>query len=132
MPGVLRVGAYVLLREDDKVLLCRLTGPTVSGNTWTLPGGGLEWGEHPETAAVREAWEETGLEVALEGLASIENFVSPKHQHLCIVYRAQVTGGELRPETGGSTEEVRWVTQDEAQALPLVELAEAGVKLAFL
>lgn len=131
MSGVLRVGAYVLLTEEDRILLCRLSSPTPKGLWWTLPGGGLEFGERPEEAAVREAWEETGFEVALEGLASVENYVGLALQHLCFVYQARIVSGELTTEVDGSTAEVRWVTQTEAEALPLVELAADGVRLAF-
>ena len=37
------------------------------GSWWITPGGGIEAGETPEAAAVREVWEETGLE--LHGVA---------------------------------------------------------------
>ena len=32
---------------------------------WALPGGGLETGETPEDAAIREAYEESGYEVKI-------------------------------------------------------------------
>lgn len=32
---------------------------------WVLPGGGIDPGESPEAAAVREVWEESGLDVTI-------------------------------------------------------------------
>jgi 8-oxo-dGTP pyrophosphatase MutT (NUDIX family) len=53
--------------DRDRVLLVRHSyGPRV----WTLPGGGIGRGEHPEQAAVREIGEELGCELA--GLTAIE------------------------------------------------------------
>jgi ADP-ribose pyrophosphatase YjhB (NUDIX family) len=129
--GFIRVGAYVLLLEEGKLLLCRLVHPTPKGLLWTLPGGGLEFGEHPEAAAVREAREETGFKVGLGPLVAVESYVGPDVQHLCFVYRAQILGGELTVEAEGSTNEVRWVTPEEARDLPLVELAADGIRHAF-
>lgn len=49
------------LIRDDMILMVRHVEPTRS--YWTLPGGGLEAGETPAEAAVREMREETGLTV---------------------------------------------------------------------
>jgi len=50
-----------VLIVDDRVLLIQRRDIPV----WTLPGGGVEVGEEPEQAAVREMEEETGLKVAI-------------------------------------------------------------------
>jgi 8-oxo-dGTP diphosphatase len=44
----LRVSAYALLVQDQKILLCRISEqvPMAAGR-WTLPGGGIDFGEHP-------------------------------------------------------------------------------------
>ena len=47
------------LIHNNSILMVRHVEPTRS--YWTLPGGGLEAGETPAEAAVREVWEETGL-----------------------------------------------------------------------
>lgn len=58
---VARVGGRVLLLDDaDRVLL--IHERIEDGSThWITPGGGVEPGEHPREAAIREAMEETGL-----------------------------------------------------------------------
>ena len=64
-PGLERTGRACawIEREDGHVLM------TEARMGWTLPGGGIERGETPQQAAVREAWEEAGVrgEVAGEG-----------------------------------------------------------------
>ncbi len=143
-PGrrVIRVAAYALCVEDDRILLCRIAPGYWSGvGSWTLPGGGLEFGEPPRDGALRELTEETGLDGEIEGLAEVLDWsgqwshpldgVDEAFHSIQIVYRVRITGGELRNEPDGSTDLASWFTRAEAEALPLVELAEAGLRLAF-
>lgn len=64
-----RTAARILVVADGRILLQQDSDPGVPGSRWWVtPGGGIDDGESAETAAVRELWEETGLEVAPEQL----------------------------------------------------------------
>jgi len=66
-----RLAAYALVVDEaGRVLLSRETGRGRSG-LWLLPGGGVEHGEHPEQAVIREVREETGLEVRVGALREV-------------------------------------------------------------
>jgi 8-oxo-dGTP diphosphatase len=53
----------MLITRDDEVLLIHRRGAHGAG-TWSPPGGHLDYGETPEQCGIREAPEETGVEVA--------------------------------------------------------------------
>lgn len=136
----LRVAAYAVIIDDsDHVLLAHWVEGRRSA--WTLPGGGLEPGEDPETAARREVLEETGFRVRLEELLGIDSHVIPASRRvqpghtealhaLRIVYRARIIGGRLRHEVEGSTDRAEWFPLTAVPRLPHVKLVDVGLRMA--
>lgn len=112
----MRVAAYALITrgdgDDREILLPHWNESGMSG--WTLPGGGLEPGEHPADGAVREVKEETGYDVRLVSLLGVDSAQLPSSgrgdrlQALRIMYRAEIVGGRMTAETDGSTDDVAW------------------------
>jgi 8-oxo-dGTP diphosphatase len=143
LPRIQRVAAYnICLDADGRLLLCRLSDITERPGWWTLPGGGINFGEHPEVAAIRELAEETGLTgriVELLAVDSIQRVVRDdpradediEYHSVRIVYRTEITGGQLRDETDESTDRAAWCARDDVDAMPLVELGRLGIELAF-
>ena len=54
LPRQQRVAAYAVILRDEQILLCRLAPRISAEELWTLPGGGVDHGEHPRDAVVRE------------------------------------------------------------------------------
>jgi ADP-ribose pyrophosphatase YjhB (NUDIX family) len=136
---VTRIAAYALcVDEAERVLLARLTEPEVWAGWWTLPGGGIDFGEAPVEAVLRELTEETGLTGVVESLAGVESWVrrgsSPggiadDFQAIQVIYRVRIAGGTLTNEVDGSTDAAAWFTREEVAALPIVGLVEVGLRI---
>lgn len=87
----------VVIVQDGKVLLVRRAMEPRRG-LWSLPAGFVEIDETVRECAVREAKEETGLEVALDGLVDVATvFDDPRCICLLVVFSGRALGGELRP-----------------------------------
>lgn len=115
-----RVAAYAVILRDGKVLLSRLASHISAEPLWTLPGGGLDHGEDPRDAVVREVREETGLAVETSAEARVYSAHLPgawrdgrrvDAHALRIVYEGWVPVDAPEPqvlEVGGSTAEAAW------------------------
>jgi ADP-ribose pyrophosphatase YjhB (NUDIX family) len=119
-----RLAAYAWLEVDAAVLLVRVAPGEADAGRWTLPGGGLEFGEYPDDGLRREVAEETGLQIGPAEILAVRSHVlepgetaSGHRVHAVgILYRATPIGGDLRDEVDNSTDRAAWI--------PLAELAD--------
>lgn len=91
---------------------------------WALPGGGHEAGESIAETAVREVWEETGVDVEITGMVGL--YTNPNHvmayddgevrQQFSICFSARLLGGQAR-EDSTETKEVDWVAPEKLDGL---------------
>jgi ADP-ribose pyrophosphatase YjhB (NUDIX family) len=92
----LKVGAAVLIEQNDKLLLLKRNYEPWAG-TWMVPAGYVEADEDPRDAAVREVREETGLQVELSDLQHVYYFDDdPRGKGVSFVYRAEKILGEIK------------------------------------
>ena len=129
-----RLAAYGVCVEQERVLLVRC------GSIWSLPGGGVEHGEDPFDAVIREFAEETGCDAVAERLLGVDSRVVPAaerrvpdpvlHQNVGVFYQVRITGGTLRPEPNGVTGEPTWTPIPDVGRLRRSSLVDVGLALA--
>ena len=108
------VGTVIRMPDDRIVLVRRAIEPGYG--KWVFPGGYVDRGEEITLAAVREAREESGLDVRIDRLINIYSYAG--RAPIVIVYAASWLAGELVVDDEGL--EGRTF---EASAIPWDELA---------
>lgn len=135
-----RLGAYAVVLRGDAVLLTRISSRGHHIGSWTLPGGGVDHGEDPRAAVVREVAEETGLEVVagmlldvhavhFTGLAPDGELEDFHGVHL--IFAGTVVGATSArvSEIDGTTDAVQWVpiAAVRAGSVPVLDVVRAGL-----
>jgi ADP-ribose pyrophosphatase YjhB (NUDIX family) len=129
--------AYGIVTDNDQLLLVQSSNPRYQPPLWWLPGGGIDFGETPEEAVVREFDEETGLIVTAPTLLGVLSDVRVKpngdHAHtIRLIYSVKAIGGELRHEVSGTTERAEWFTLEAVGGLNLSSYVREALALANL
>lgn len=115
----------VVCVRGDEVLLVRRGRPPLE-DSWSLPGGRIEWGERAADAALRELMEETSCTAELVGLIDVVDGLLSRRgtpdepvwgHYVLIDYAARWTGGE--PKAGDDAREARFFSPAEVETLGL-------------
>ena len=125
-----RVAAYAVVTSSRGFLMTQFSARTGAQGQWGLPGGGLEPGEGPERAVLREVWEESGQLIEVSDLALVATSrwvgVAPggrleDYHAVRVIYRA-ICPEPTEPvvhDVGGTTASAAWVLPADLDLLAL-------------
>ena len=103
------IGAFGILADDqNRTLLCLRNDIDL----WNLPGGGVESGEAPWEAVIREIKEETGYKAAVEHLIGI--YSKPEANQLVFLYKCKILSGEM--QVNPEAREIKYFSHSEIPA----------------
>jgi 8-oxo-dGTP pyrophosphatase MutT (NUDIX family) len=97
-PGV----AGVIIRTNNKVLLCQRSMDSTLPGIWSVPGGHIEKGEDPKSAAVREFFEETNIKLSPEVLQFVGTLPVETAEDKSFHIFLYDTDDELKPDLEGA------------------------------
>ncbi len=124
--NIQELNAYLVLFHEGKILLLKR-----HNDLWEFPGGGVEFGEHPQAAAIRETREETGLTPGNITMMTITSATYKKGEDdkhsVYVVYRGDATSNQVM--LSGEHLEFRWLTPREAKYMKLAMNAEPVLEL---
>lgn len=102
----------IIVHEDEIVLIKRLKDPHM--NKWALPGGFVEYGESVEDATIREAKEETNLDIELGSLVGVYSKPDrdPRRHTVSVVYMATIKDDFL--QSGSDAKDARFFKIEDA------------------
>lgn len=108
----------IILTNDGKVVLVKRSFDPYKDH-WALPGGIVEYGETVEIAVIREAKEETGLDIKIEKLAGVYSDPNrdPRGHFVSVCFLCVPVGGELT--TSVETKEVKTFSKGEIKSIKL-------------
>jgi len=132
-----RLAAYAVVIHEGQLLLALIAPGYPGAGQWTLPGGGLHWGESPEQAVHRELYEEAGLRGDVTALLGIDTFQIERTidgrriglHAVRVIYEMAAAGEPRVTEIDGSVAESRWVPMSELGSVPTVNLVAAGLRM---
>ena len=109
-------GIHALISKDDKYLfLKRQNGAKHDPSCWDLPGGGIELGEQPSEAIIRETREEAGIDIKAGKILSVVGIPGDDEWSIDTYIEGEYQKGEVKISSEHS--DFTWVRKDEIKSL---------------
>ena len=110
----------IILNEDKTKILLIKRGSKAYYGMWGFVSGKVEWGEEVKETVIREAKEETNLDV--EVVKFIGRYYDKRRRHptktmICLPHICKVVGGELK--AGSDALDARWFSLEEVKNMDL-------------
>jgi len=127
-PDVPRVAVGAVILLNGKLLLVKRGHEPAKGQ-WTLPGGLVELGEKARDAVVREAKEEVGLNIKIDRLLDLVDYIDRdadgtiRYHYLIADFLAFAESGQL--QAGSDVESIITVELDDLSSVPMPEITRA-------
>lgn len=114
---MLTVDSIIMTNQGEIILVKRVFDPYK--DCWALPGGFVEYGETVEDAVIREAKEETGLDIRIEKLSGVYSDPNrdPRGHSVSVCFLCKAVGGELK--TSVETKKVKAFSKKELKTTRL-------------
>jgi|TARA_Y100000814_G_scaffold55708_1_gene34602 8-oxo-dGTP pyrophosphatase MutT (NUDIX family) len=113
------VAKVILINSQNEIAMAKVKRGFFSGH-WTLPGGFVDYAEHPVEGAVREVKEELGVSVEIDenDIVQIAEriFTSEGIQFLSFTYKCYIDGDVQFNPKADEIEEARWFPMQQALA----------------
>jgi mutator protein MutT len=127
----------IIFNDKNEILMCqRISNSGPWHGKWQFPGGTIEFGEDPKATAIRETFEEVGVNIKLQSDFPIVMNYSNKERNedfICIAYLAKYLGGEIDPSQDHAISDAKWFKYQDIEfdnCLPFTrEMLEIAMKL---
>lgn len=123
----MKVIVTVCIKENNKFLIVQEGIPNVYG-LWNLPGGHLDEEENLIEGAKREAKEETGMDIDITGILSIQRNIKSNTNIVRIVFNAVPISKDIKFDKNEILD-VKWVTVEEVERMNINMLRESDLFL---
>jgi 8-oxo-dGTP diphosphatase len=113
----MKIRVYAIIKNESDFLLVRESNPLWK-HKWYLPGGVMKAGEHVNSTVIREAREESGYDIALNGICFFKYYQSgPNAGELHIFVSGRVVSGELKKEIDEHSLGAAWLDMNAIEQL---------------
>lgn len=107
-------GAAAVIVSHNKLLMVKER----ESMGWSIPSGGIEAGESPEQACIREVWEETGFKIEVKKPLHIKETARKNYEVTTYYFLCEVIEGQISyQDPDDAIEEIAWKTYEEVLEL---------------